>query len=252
MILLTQALATQAEIIRASSWSGYTSFPDPKVILGSRLLVNLFSTADHSPPCVRPRSDAIVGLGRELARKLSLNSYVSELKEETDDGLSRLYHIRTWPLRIVGKARHIRGLRLGSLDGHSCVIDPLSSAKNVVGFGVVAKESVQPSPCRVHKLVHVSQGRQIEIGLASLESIPRLGSFRSPPLALPRGDFILTRRRVGRTLGLTFIDTPGEIVVYSESVDAEVWRKGVARHATLMVHNDGLTDAPSDQLHLRC
>ncbi|RRT49922.1 hypothetical protein B296_00050788 [Ensete ventricosum] len=40
--------------------------------------------------------------------KLSSNSFTSESKEEMDDGLSRLYHIRAEPLRVVGKARHIR------------------------------------------------------------------------------------------------------------------------------------------------
>ncbi|RWV87933.1 hypothetical protein GW17_00050037 [Ensete ventricosum] len=76
----------------------YTMFLDPKVISESRSIVDLFSTTDP------------VGLGQELklARKLSLNSFVSESKEEMDDGLSRLYHIRLGPLRVVGKARHIR------------------------------------------------------------------------------------------------------------------------------------------------
>ncbi|RWW77266.1 hypothetical protein BHE74_00014577 [Ensete ventricosum] len=35
-------------------------------------------------------------------------------------------------------------------------------------------------------------------------------------------------------LGLTSTDTPGEVGVYSESVDTEVWRECVARHVTLM------------------
>ncbi|RWW31784.1 hypothetical protein GW17_00003579 [Ensete ventricosum] len=60
-----------------------------------------------SLPCVRPRSDAAVGLERELTRKLSSNSFARESKEEMDDGLSRLYHIRVGPLRVVGKAWHI-------------------------------------------------------------------------------------------------------------------------------------------------
>ncbi|RWV87121.1 hypothetical protein GW17_00050920 [Ensete ventricosum] len=61
-----------------------------------------------SLPCVRPRSNVVVTLGRELARKLSLNSLARESTEEMDDGLSRLYHIRVGPLRVVGKAWHIR------------------------------------------------------------------------------------------------------------------------------------------------
>ncbi|RWW42754.1 hypothetical protein BHE74_00051662 [Ensete ventricosum] len=43
-----------------------------------------------------------------LAMKLSSNFFVRESKEETNDGLSRLYHIRAGPLRVVGKARHMR------------------------------------------------------------------------------------------------------------------------------------------------
>ncbi|RRT39573.1 hypothetical protein B296_00045486 [Ensete ventricosum] len=61
-----------------------------------------------SLPCVRPRSNVVVTLGRELARKLSLNSLARESTEEMDDSLSRLYHIRAGPLRVVGKAWHIR------------------------------------------------------------------------------------------------------------------------------------------------
>ncbi|RWW01593.1 hypothetical protein GW17_00035358 [Ensete ventricosum] len=53
-----------------------------------------------SLPWVRPRSDAVVGLGRELARKLSSNSLASESKEGIDYGLSRLYHIWAMPLRV--------------------------------------------------------------------------------------------------------------------------------------------------------
>ncbi|RWW81461.1 hypothetical protein BHE74_00010131 [Ensete ventricosum] len=56
----------------------------------------------------RQRSDAAIDLGRELTMKLSSNSFTSESKEEMDDGLSRLYHIRAEPLRVVGKAQHIR------------------------------------------------------------------------------------------------------------------------------------------------
>ncbi|RZS11185.1 hypothetical protein BHM03_00042494 [Ensete ventricosum] len=59
-------------------------------------------------PCIKPRSDAAIGLGRVLTMKLSLNSFIRESKEEMDDGLSRLYHIRAGPLRVVRKARHMR------------------------------------------------------------------------------------------------------------------------------------------------
>ncbi|RWW58055.1 hypothetical protein BHE74_00035116 [Ensete ventricosum] len=52
---------------------------------------------------------------------------------------------------------------------------------------------------------------------------------RKSPLASPRGDFILTRRKVSRTLGLTSIDTPSEVVVYGELVGTKVWRDGLIR-----------------------
>ncbi|RWV96958.1 hypothetical protein GW17_00040286 [Ensete ventricosum] len=77
MIRLTQAFTIRAEITKASLWSG-------------------------------SRSNAIVGLGREFIRKLSLNSFASESKEEMDDGLSWLYHIWAEPLKVVGKARRIK------------------------------------------------------------------------------------------------------------------------------------------------
>ncbi|RWW13433.1 hypothetical protein GW17_00022845 [Ensete ventricosum] len=50
-----------------------------------------------------------------------------------------------------------------------------------------------------------------------------LSQSRSPFLASSGGDFILTKWRVDRTLRLTFVDTPGEAVVYGASVGAEVW-----------------------------
>ncbi|RWW27406.1 hypothetical protein GW17_00008163 [Ensete ventricosum] len=40
------------------------------------------------------RSDVTVGLGRALTKKFNSNSLMSWLKHETEDGLSRLYHIR--------------------------------------------------------------------------------------------------------------------------------------------------------------
>ncbi|RWV90946.1 hypothetical protein GW17_00046810 [Ensete ventricosum] len=61
------------------------------------------------------RSDTVVGFGRELAIKLSSNSFARELNEEMDDGLSRLYHILAGPLRVVGKAQHISGSEVGHL-----------------------------------------------------------------------------------------------------------------------------------------
>ncbi|RWV83447.1 hypothetical protein GW17_00054936 [Ensete ventricosum] len=88
---------------------------------------------------------------------------------------------------------------------------------------------------------------------------PRISGFRPlikreevPLLASSGGGFILTGRRLDRMLGLTFADTLGEVTVYSESVDTEVWREGVACHVTLMARGGGLATAPSDRLYLRC
>ncbi|RRT74528.1 hypothetical protein B296_00018204 [Ensete ventricosum] len=58
-------------------------------------------------PYVRPSSEAVVGLRRELAMKLSSNSLARWSKDEMEDDFNRLYHIRAGPLRVVGKARHI-------------------------------------------------------------------------------------------------------------------------------------------------
>ncbi|RRT72919.1 hypothetical protein B296_00010405 [Ensete ventricosum] len=48
IILLTQAFAIHFEITKASSWSGYSSSPDLKVILGSRSRLGLFFTATQA------------------------------------------------------------------------------------------------------------------------------------------------------------------------------------------------------------
>ncbi|RWW09999.1 hypothetical protein GW17_00026486 [Ensete ventricosum] len=152
MILLTQALATWAEITRASSWSGYTSLLDPKgVVLGVYRFVTSYDPPAFQPPafrqphtdlpivtslvlegcasgilqtpaanlptnwvsgsslpCARPSSGAAVGLGRELAMKLSSNFLGRWSKDEMEDGFSQPYHIRASPMRVVGKARHIK------------------------------------------------------------------------------------------------------------------------------------------------
>ncbi|RWW21425.1 hypothetical protein GW17_00014419 [Ensete ventricosum] len=73
---------------------------------------------------------------------------------------------------------------------------------------------------------------------------------RKSPIASPRGDFILTKRRVDCMLGLTSADTPGEVTVYDESVGVKIWREGVVLHAALMAHGEGSPDASSDRLHL--
>ncbi|RWW79628.1 hypothetical protein BHE74_00012074 [Ensete ventricosum] len=62
---------------------------------------------DSSLPWLKSRSEAAVGLSRALPKKFSSNSFVSWSNDEIKDDLSRLYHIRARPLRVVGKARHI-------------------------------------------------------------------------------------------------------------------------------------------------
>ncbi|RWW14118.1 hypothetical protein GW17_00022136 [Ensete ventricosum] len=95
----------------------------------------------------------------------------------------------------------------------------VTSHKQCWGFGVVTEESGRPGPCRVYKLVQVSQGRglPVQIGSASREFAPLVGSFglrlarareKMPLLVSPGGDFILTKWRVNRTLGLTSVNTP--------------------------------------------
>ncbi|RRT37331.1 hypothetical protein B296_00047250 [Ensete ventricosum] len=57
---------------------------------------------------------SVVGFGRELARKWSSNSLASKSKEEMDDGLSRLYHIRARPLRVSRISPESRSDRAGA------------------------------------------------------------------------------------------------------------------------------------------
>ncbi|RRT49686.1 hypothetical protein B296_00050452 [Ensete ventricosum] len=52
---------------------------------------------------VRPSSETTVGLGQELAMKLSSNSLAKWSKDEMEDGFNRLYHIRADPWRVVEK-----------------------------------------------------------------------------------------------------------------------------------------------------
>ncbi|RWW71377.1 hypothetical protein BHE74_00020887 [Ensete ventricosum] len=64
-----------------------------------------------SPVATSLVPEAIVGLGQELAMKLSSNSLAKWLKDEMEDGFNRLYHIRAGPLRVVGK-RLLRNIRM--------------------------------------------------------------------------------------------------------------------------------------------
>ncbi|RRT52281.1 hypothetical protein B296_00029167 [Ensete ventricosum] len=57
---------------------------------------------DSSLPRLSLRSEATVGLGRALAKNFGSNSFMSWLNDEIENDLSRLYHIRAGPLRVVG------------------------------------------------------------------------------------------------------------------------------------------------------
>lgn len=65
---------------------------------------------DSSSFWLNPRRIAMDGLGRTLAR--NLNSLASWSKDEIEDDLSRLYHTRAEPQRVVGNARHIRASKV--------------------------------------------------------------------------------------------------------------------------------------------
>ncbi|RWW88785.1 hypothetical protein BHE74_00002321 [Ensete ventricosum] len=60
-----------------------------------------------SLPWAMSRSEAIVGLGRALARKFCSSSLASWSKEIMVVGWRRSYHTRAGPLKVVGKTRHI-------------------------------------------------------------------------------------------------------------------------------------------------
>ncbi|RWW28168.1 hypothetical protein GW17_00007374 [Ensete ventricosum] len=67
-----------------------------------------------SLPWAIPRREAVVGLGRALAKKFSSNSLVSKSNEGIDAGLRREYQVLADPLRVVGKARHISASEVSS------------------------------------------------------------------------------------------------------------------------------------------
>ncbi|RWV77374.1 hypothetical protein GW17_00061807 [Ensete ventricosum] len=86
--------------------AGETESPmNPISISVENLLMNWASGSSF--PCVRPSSEATVGLGQELAMKLSSNSLANRSKDEMEDGFIRLYHIRAGPRSVMGKVRHI-------------------------------------------------------------------------------------------------------------------------------------------------
>ncbi|RWW53236.1 hypothetical protein BHE74_00040293 [Ensete ventricosum] len=60
-----------------------------------------------SPPWTNPRREAMVGLGRALAKKFNSNSFANRSNEDIEAGLRREYQVLAGPLRVVGKARNI-------------------------------------------------------------------------------------------------------------------------------------------------
>ncbi|RWV78018.1 hypothetical protein GW17_00061082 [Ensete ventricosum] len=79
----------------------------------TRLVPDLSATSPSEYS--RLRSDAVVGLKWELAKKLSSNSLASESKEEIDAGLSRQYHIQAGPLGVLVHIDLEWGVRLKSV-----------------------------------------------------------------------------------------------------------------------------------------
>ncbi|RWW84288.1 hypothetical protein BHE74_00007118 [Ensete ventricosum] len=80
----------------------------------SQPAAGMTASAHRKPPASRFVRDQMLhrrapanSFGRALARKLNLNSLASWSKDEIEKGLNQLYHIRTWPQRVVGKARYI-------------------------------------------------------------------------------------------------------------------------------------------------
>ncbi|RWW72924.1 hypothetical protein BHE74_00019233, partial [Ensete ventricosum] len=60
-----------------------------------------------SLPWTNPKREAVVGLGRALARKFNSNSFANRSNKDIEAGLRREYQVLAGPLRVVGKARHI-------------------------------------------------------------------------------------------------------------------------------------------------
>ncbi|RZS00867.1 hypothetical protein BHM03_00030651 [Ensete ventricosum] len=127
----------------------------------------------------------------------------------------------------------------------------LLAQKMLQYFCVVAEESAQLGPYRVRKLVYIGRWRWnlVGLGLASREPVPRVGFLDNHWSRWPLRTFTkglvgigvpnmtsLTLKEVARTLGLTFVITLGVVELYGESVGAEVWDEGMARHVALMTH----------------
>ncbi|RRT83423.1 hypothetical protein B296_00017726 [Ensete ventricosum] len=60
-----------------------------------------------SLPWTNPKREAVVSLGRALARKFNSNSFANRSNEDIEVGLRREYQVLAGPLSVVGKARHI-------------------------------------------------------------------------------------------------------------------------------------------------
>ncbi|RRT85746.1 hypothetical protein B296_00005591 [Ensete ventricosum] len=75
---------------------------------GTRELLAPCRKSGSSSYWLRSMSVVTDGFSRALARKFNLNSLASWSKDEIEKCLNQLYHIRTWPQRVMGKARYIR------------------------------------------------------------------------------------------------------------------------------------------------
>ncbi|RZS24284.1 hypothetical protein BHM03_00057333 [Ensete ventricosum] len=108
-------------------------------------------------------------------------------------------------------------------------------------------EKKGPSSHRQEEVLY-SPGEGFTVRSALPSPLPRAWLLRIVSQSVQRYD---ARRRVHCTLGLTSAITSGVAATYGESIDADVWRKGVARHATFMML-DGLANVLSGRLHLGC
>ncbi|RWW62008.1 hypothetical protein BHE74_00030892 [Ensete ventricosum] len=105
--------------------------------------------------------------------------------------------------------------------------------KGLVGVGGVRCD---PSNARVSRFLR--EKRRVVFFLF-LRSPVR--ERESPPLVLPKGDFILTTgEEVIHTLSLTSVAILGMAESYDEAVGAVVWREDMKRHVVLMARRGGV------------
>ncbi|RRT37697.1 hypothetical protein B296_00056769, partial [Ensete ventricosum] len=106
--------------------------------------------------------------------------------------------------------------------------------------------------------------RQGLVGVGGFPTRPLRRSSQYPDLLPERAECVFRAGKKGHSFrcqenvlyspgreDLTSAITSGVAVAYGESISAEVWRKGVARHVTFMTLNC-LADMSYGRLHLGC